>query len=129
MMKQKGMKNPKHIMIFFNERKNEIVTWELCNVSTVFAPVVKQTTFRLFLTILGIDKMFVEHFDVKTAYLNGDFSEEICMDQPEEFKEQGKEELECKLNKSIYGLEQLARALNIKLNESIEDLVSKGNCR
>ncbi|KAL6316437.1 hypothetical protein AAG906_018140 [Vitis piasezkii] len=41
--------------------------------------------------------------DVKTAFLNGDLDEDVYMEQPTGFVEVGKEDLVCKLNKSIYG--------------------------
>ena len=42
--------------------------------------------------------------DVKTAFLNGDLHESEYMAQPEGFVMEGKEQLGCKLKKSIYGL-------------------------
>ena len=47
--------------------------------------------------------------DVKTAFLNGDLEEVIYMSQPEGYIEPGKENLVCKLKKSIYGLKQASR--------------------
>ncbi|KAH9742745.1 hypothetical protein KPL70_003057 [Citrus sinensis] len=44
--------------------------------------------------------------NVKTAFLHGELEEEIYMLQPEGFAETGKENLVCRLNKSIYGLKQ-----------------------
>ena len=47
--------------------------------------------------------------DVKIAFLNGDLDEDAHMEQPTGFAEVGKEDLVCKLNKSIYGLKQVSR--------------------
>ena len=44
--------------------------------------------------------------DVKTTFLNGDLSEEVYMSQPKEFKANGKENMVCRLKRSIYGLKQ-----------------------
>jgi len=48
--------------------------------------------------------LHLEQLDVKTALLHGELEEEIYMLQAEGFKEQGKENLACKLTKSLYGL-------------------------
>ena len=47
--------------------------------------------------------------DVKTAFLNGDLSEEVYMLQPEGFKANGKENMVCRLKRSIFGLKQPSR--------------------
>ena len=47
--------------------------------------------------------------DVKTTFLHGDLEEEIYMKQPEGFIVKGKNELVCKLKKSLYGLNQSPR--------------------
>lgn len=88
----------------------------------VFAPVVKPTTFRTYLTLAGMLDWHVKHYDVKTAFLNGDIEENIYMYQPTGFAKEGKEHLFCKLKKSLYGLRQSARAWNIKLNKVLTSL-------
>lgn len=79
----------------------------------VFAPVVKQTTFRLLLSIASTKNLIVKHLDVNTAYLNGILSETIYMTiymkQPPGFIEEGEEHLVCILKKSLYGLKQAGR--------------------
>lgn len=51
----------------------------------VFAPVVSQANFRILLSVAGKRKLFVQHLDAKTAFLNGDLKEIICMRQPSGF--------------------------------------------
>jgi hypothetical protein len=82
-----------------------------------FAPVAKQTTFRTLLAIAAVRKMKVHHFDVKTAFLNGEIEENLFMSQPEGYISEGNEHLVCKLKRSIYGLKQSARAWNTKIND------------
>ena len=47
-----------------------------------FAPVAKMTTFRIFLTIVAILRMFTGSLDIKTAYLNAKINEEVWMKPP-----------------------------------------------
>ena len=63
--------------------------------------------------------MFIYHYDVKTAFLNGDLEETVLMKQPEGFEVLGKEHMECQLNKSLYGLKQAAKAWNEKLHKTL----------
>ena len=48
----------------------------------------------------------IEKMDVNTTFLHGDLEEEIYMKQLEGFIIKGKEELVCRLKKSLYGLKQ-----------------------
>ena len=84
-----------------------------------FAPVVKHTTIRALLTVATTKQMLVKHFDVKTAFLHSDLTEDIYMEQPEGFVDPQKPEQVCKLKKGIYGLKQAARAWNMKINEAL----------
>ena len=58
--------------------------------------------------------------NVVTAFLNGDLKEEIYMQQPPGYIQPGKEELVCKLKKSLYGLKQSPRCWNEKLCEHLK---------
>ncbi|WVZ58790.1 hypothetical protein U9M48_009020 [Paspalum notatum var. saurae] len=49
--------------------------------------------------------------DVKTAFLNGVLNENVFMAQPKGFVVEGKENMDCHLKKSIYGLKQASRYL------------------
>jgi len=44
-----------------------------------FAPVARHTTLRTLLTVAASRKLQVRHYDVKTAFLNGDIDEELYM--------------------------------------------------
>ena len=91
------------------------------NYDEIFAPVVKQTTFRSLLAIASHNKMKVRHVDVKTAFLYGELNSEIYLKQPEGFVMPGKEDLVCKLNHSLYGLKQSARCWNLRINQILID--------
>lgn len=85
----------------------------------VFAPVVKQTTFRIFLAIASRWKMVIHQIDVKTAFLNGIQDEVIYMQQPPGFKIKGRENEVCLLKRSLYGLKQAARSWNEAINDTL----------
>ena len=86
----------------------------------VFAPVCKQSTFRIFLTICNAMAMKIIHCDIKTAFLNGIIKEEIYMEPPEGLNI--KNNKVCKLIKSIYGLKQAARSWNEISNDVLISL-------
>ena len=75
----------------------------------IFSPVAKLTSIRFVLSVAAAYDLEVEQMDVKTAFLHGDLEEEIYMRQPEGFEAKGKENLVCKLKKSLYGLKQSPR--------------------
>lgn len=85
----------------------------------VFAPVVKQSTFRILLSIASKFKLKVHQFDVKTAFLNGFIAEEIYMKQPPGFEAKGRERQVCSLKSSLYGLKQAAESWNDAINETL----------
>ncbi|KAK8916316.1 hypothetical protein KSP39_PZI023164 [Platanthera zijinensis] len=75
----------------------------------IFSPVAKLTSIRMVLSIAAVHDLEIEQMDVKTAFLHGDLEEEIYMRQPEGFEAKGKEDLVCRLKKSLYGLKQSPR--------------------
>ena len=66
----------------------------------------KMTTLPIVLALVAKEDMDLVQLDVKTAFLHGDLHDEIYMQQPEGFREKGKEKIVCKLKKSLYGLKQ-----------------------
>ena len=44
----------------------------------------------------------IEQFDVKIAFVHCDLEQEVYMEQPERFGVNGKENLLCRLKKSLY---------------------------
>lgn len=53
-----------------------------------------------------------------TAYLHGEVTEQIFMQQPEGYQD-GSQRV-CKLNKAIYGLKQAGRLWNQNLDKALE---------
>jgi hypothetical protein len=77
--------------------------------SEIFSPFAKLTSIRFLLYVVVAFDFEVEQMDVKTTFLHGDLKEEIYMKQPKDFVVKGKNELVCKLKKSLYGLKQSPR--------------------
>jgi ATP-binding cassette subfamily B (MDR/TAP) protein 1 len=65
---------------------------------------VKHSSIHAFFGIFAMRDLELEQLDVKTAFLHGELEEKIYMDQPEGFIVPGKEDLVCKLKRSLYGL-------------------------
>lgn len=84
----------------------------------VFAPVARQTTFRILLIMASIMGYLVHHFDAKTAFLNGKLKETIFMKQPPSY-ENDNVHLVCCLNKSMYGLKQAAKMWNNEIHGAL----------
>ena len=61
----------------------------------------------------------LHQMDVKTTFLNGDLYENVFMAQPKGFVMEGKENLGCRLKKSIYGLKQASRQWYLKFDETV----------
>lgn len=84
-----------------------------------FSPVVRYDSVRVMLALAANFDMEIAQFDVKTAFLNGDLTEEIYMQIPEGIP--GNENKVCRLRKSLYGLKQASRAWNSKFVDFLED--------
>ena len=67
------------------------------------------TTLRCVLSFVAKDDMKLKQMDVKTAFLHGDLHEDIYSQQLEGFVQKGREQLVCKLKKSLYGLKKAPR--------------------
>ena len=86
-----------------------------------FAPVCRGEAFRCLMAIASKRKYYINHLDIKTAYLNGDVEEELYMTLPPGLSVTD-ERLVCRLKKSLYGLKQAARQWYLKLSTSLLEL-------
>ena len=85
-----------------------------------FAPVIRYDSVRILLAVAAHRNMTLTQFDVKTAFLNGEITEEIYMSQPEGYDDgSGKV---CRLLKGLYGLKQSPRAWNEKADHALREL-------
>ena len=90
-----------------------------------FSPVVQFSSIRALTALAVQNDMLIHQMDVVTAFLNGKLDEEIYMEQPEGYVQPGKENLVCKLKKSLYGLKQSPRCWNTAFKEYIESAMFK----
>nr|GEV98737.1 retrovirus-related Pol polyprotein from transposon TNT 1-94 [Tanacetum cinerariifolium] len=87
----------------------------------IFSLVVKMTIIRLVLSIVATENLHLEKIDVKKTFLHGDLDEDIYMTQPEDFQlARKKENLVCKLKKSLYGLKQASRQWYLKFDSFMQ---------
>ena len=84
-----------------------------------FSPASSKDSFRIIMALVAHFDLELHQMDVKTTFLNGHLHEEVYMQQPEGFKENGKEHLVCRLKKSIYGLKQASQQWYLKFDEVI----------
>ena len=69
--------------------------------NVTYSPTIRFTSIRLILALACQYNLFLQHIDIKGAYLNGKLEEDIYMCQPEGFIAEGADNLVCKLRKSM----------------------------
>lgn len=79
---------------------------------SISSPVTNDVSIRIMLTLMLIGKWHAEIVDVKGAFLHGEFhdGEEIHMEVPEGFERHYSDNVVLMLQRTLYGLEQCARA-------------------
>jgi len=78
--------------------------------SETFSPVAKIDTIRVLFSITTNKNWPFHQFDVKNAFLHGDFKEEVYMEAPLGFFEDFQRNEVCILKKVLYGLKHSSRA-------------------
>ena len=87
-----------------------------------FSPVVRFSSIRTLLAYAVQRGMMIHQMDVVTAFLNGELNAKIYMQQPTGYIQSGKEQLVCKLKKSLYGLKQSPRCWNGTFREYLNSI-------
>ena len=75
---------------------------------------------RIILAIAAYFDYEIWQMDFKTAFLNGNLTEDVYMMQPEGFVDPKNAGKMCKLQKSIYRLKQASRSWNIHFDEVVQ---------
>ena len=75
---------------------------------------------RIILAIAAYFDYEIWQMDVKTAFLNGNLTEDVYMMQPEGFVDPTNSGMIYKLQKSIYGWKQASRSWNICFDEVVK---------
>ena len=81
-----------------------------------YSPVTGISSIRMLIAIAAIHNLVIHQMDVKIAFLNGDFDEEIYMEQLEGFIVPGQEKKACWLVKSLYGLKKTPKQCHEKFD-------------
>ena len=84
-----------------------------------FSPFSIKDSFKLIMVLVAHFDLELHQMDVKTTFLNGDLSEEVYMSQPEGFEANGKDNMVCRLKRSIYGLKQASRQWYLKFDKIV----------
>ncbi|CAK1594594.1 unnamed protein product [Parnassius mnemosyne] len=79
-----------------------------------FSPTTRFDSIRIILSLAARENYELQQFDVKTAFLYGELSEDVYMEVPEGVHAEPRKI--CKLIKSIYGLKQSSRCWNRKFS-------------
>ena len=87
----------------------------------VYAPVARIETVRVLLALAAQGGWEIHHMDVKSAFLNGDLTEQVFVQQPPGFIV-GTGDKVLRLRKALYGLKQAPMAWNAKLDKELISL-------
>jgi hypothetical protein len=92
-----------------------------------FSSVSCKDSLRIIMALVAHYDLELHQMDVRTAFLNGDLEENVYMAQPKGFVVKGKENMGCRLKKSIYGLKQASRQWYLKFDRTIKGFGFKEN--
>lgn len=80
------------------------------NYQEIFAPVARQDTIRLMVSLAAQNSWPIFQLDVKSAFINGELLEQVYIEQAPGYVIKGDEHKVYKVKKALYGLKQAPRA-------------------
>jgi hypothetical protein len=92
-----------------------------------FSLVSCKDSFRIIMALVAHYDLELHQMDVRTTFLNKGLGENVYMAQPKGFIVNGKENMRCRLKKSIYGLKQASRQWSLKFDRTIKGFGFKEN--
>ena len=81
-----------------------------------FSPIVRMNSIRIFLSLVVNLNWSLHQLDVSNAFLYGDLTYQVFMEQPPGYVAQGETSQVCLIRRAIYGLKQSPRAWFVKFN-------------
>jgi len=92
-----------------------------------FSPVIKPATIRLILALAVHYDWIIWQLDVSNAFLHGQLTNEVFMEQPQGFVDSPQSDSVCRLHKSLCSLKQAPRAWFQRLSQVLLDLGFMGS--
>ena len=80
------------------------------NYNDTFSLVARLDTIRTLITLAGQNGWLLYQLDVKSVFLNGEFKQEVYVEQPRGFIIEGEEDKVYRLKNALYRLKQALRA-------------------
>lgn len=88
----------------------------------VYAPVARMDTVRMILALAAQRGWNVYQLDVKSAFLQGELTEEVYVEQPKGYELEDAESKVYKLRKALYGLKQAPRAWFSRIDAYFQEM-------
>lgn len=87
----------------------------------ILSPEAKFTLVRIFISVVAFQSWPLHRFNIKIAFLHGDFNEKVYINQSPGFVAQGEYERVCHLRRSLYSLKESPYIWFDKFSEALEE--------
>lgn len=85
----------------------------------IYSPVSNKDLFQIIMVLVAHFNLELYQINVKTTFLNGSLSKDVCMVQLDGYLESGEGNLVQKLKRSIYGLKQASKQWQLKFHDIV----------